>query len=133
MELDLATAFVDGRRINDRQLRSVCTAKFPVRRHDQPHGRIVCVLPRTSAINVTLLAFAAERRAADSSGRPAPPLSIDISRPPGPQQQTRRSGVRRTNDETSRQTDRRTDALQFHRPCSAYYASSVNTVCHIPR
>jgi len=32
---------------------------------------------------VTLLAFAAERRAA---GRP--PLSIDISRPPGPQQQT---------------------------------------------
>jgi len=60
---------------------------------------------------VTLLAFAAERRAAvraaDSSGRPTPPLSIDISRPPGPQQQTRRSGVRRPNDETSRQTDRR--------------------------
>jgi len=31
--------------------------------------------------------------------------SIDISWPPGPQQQTRRSGVRRPNDEADRETD----------------------------
>jgi len=44
-------------------------------------------------INVTLLAFAAERRRS--------PLSIDISRLPGPQQQTRRT----PRAETDRQTD----------------------------
>jgi len=50
---------------------------------------------------VTLLAFAADcnRRAAA-----APSLSIDISCPPGPQQQTRRCGVRRPNDGTDGQT-----------------------------
>jgi len=62
-----------------------------------------------------------------SAGRAA----IDISWPPGPQQQTNRSGVRRPNDgkdgqTLNRQTDRRTDARQFHKPCSAYHASSVN-------
>jgi len=40
-----------------------------------------------------------------------------ISWPPGPQHQTRRSGVRRLNDGT----DEQTDARQFHKPCSAYY------------
>jgi len=55
-----------------------------------------------SAVNVTLLAFAAERRAAARAAvplllgarrlpRPAPPLSIDISRRHGAQQQTRRT------------------------------------------
>jgi len=46
----------------------------------------------------------APRCGAAAGGRLAPPLSIDISRPPGPQQQTRRSGVRRQNDGANRQT-----------------------------
>ena len=45
--------------------------------------------------------------------------------PPGPQQQTCSSGVRRP-DGTDRQTDGRTDARQLHRLCSTYYAGSVN-------
>ena len=51
----------------------------------------------------------------------APPLWIDISRPHGDQQETCRTLRLRSNDGT----DRRTDARPFHRPCSAYYASSV--------
>jgi len=43
----------------------------------------VCVQPSTAATNVSLPAFAAERRRL---------LSIDISCPPGAQQQTRRTG-----------------------------------------
>jgi len=51
----------------------------------------------TSAVDVTLLAFAAERRAAARAAAPLLvgarllPLSIDIPRPHGAQQQTRRS------------------------------------------
>jgi len=37
--------------------------------------------------------------------------SIDVSRPPGPQQQTRSSGVWRPNDGTDGQWDRQTDRL----------------------
>jgi len=56
----------------------------------------------SSAIYVALVAFAAERRAAAplllSAG--AVQKSIDISCPPGTQQQTRTNGVRRANDGT---------------------------------
>jgi len=57
---------------------------------------------------VTLLAFAAERRAAATLllGTSLPPLSIDISRPPGPQEQTRRTPRLRRN---MGHTDGRTD------------------------
>jgi len=48
-----------------------------------------------SANNVTLLAVDVQQ-------------SIDISCPPSPQQQTRRSGVRRPNDGTDGQTDGQT-------------------------
>ena len=61
------------------------------------------------------------RRAA---GRP--PLSIDISCPPGAQQQTRRTPLLRSIDGIDRQTHRRTDIRPLHRPCSAYYADNVN-------
>ena len=44
--------------------------------------------------------------------------SIDISCPPGPQQQTRRSGVQRPDDEM--------DARHFRRPCTAYIANRVD-------
>jgi len=47
----------------------------------------VCVQLPTSVVNVTLPAFAGERRAAVLC--PAPTLSIDMSRPHGAQQQTR--------------------------------------------
>ena len=67
----------------------------------------LCWSDRTSDLNMTLLAFAAERRAA---GRP--PLSIDIFRPPGQQLQTRR-----TRCSGRRRTDRRTDTVSLHRPC----------------
>jgi len=56
-------------------------------------GRITS-LCSASSVNVTLPAFAAERRAA------APLLSIDISRPHGAQQQTRRTPPLRSNDRT---------------------------------
>ena len=47
---------------------------------------------------MTLLAFA--RR---------PPMSVDVSCPPAPQQQTRRRRVPREHDGTDGKTDRRTD------------------------
>jgi len=64
---------------------------------------------------VTLLAFAAVRRAAccgafaagRACGRHAVQQSIDIACPRGAQQQTRRSSVRRENGGTDRQTDGR--------------------------
>jgi len=47
--------------------------------------------------------------------------SIDISYLPVPLQQTRRPLLQRANE-----TDRRTDTVPFHRPYSAYYASSAS-------
>jgi len=55
----------------------------------------------TLADNVTLLAFAA----AALGGRQCRP--IDISCPPRPQQQTRRTGLQRAIGGTDRQTDSR--------------------------
>jgi len=69
----------------------------------------------TSAVNVTLLAFAAERRAAAPLlvgvrrlPRPAPPLSIDISGLHDAQQQSHRTPRLRSDFGTDRQTDGRT-------------------------
>jgi len=76
----------------------------------------------------SLSAFAAERRAVAPllHGRRRQPLSIDISCPRGDQQQTRRTAQRLSNDGT----DGRTGTRPLHRPCSAYYARSVNNaVC----
>jgi len=75
---------------------------------------------------VALPAFTAARRAAArlllTAGSPAMQQSIDISWPPGPQQQTHSSGAWRP-DGTDRRTDgRRTDAQTY----SAYYADSAN-------
>ena len=47
---------------------------------------------------------------------------MDISWPSGTQQQTRRRGVRRS---AHAGTDRRTDTVPLHRPCSAYVQSRV--------
>jgi len=76
----------------------------------------------TSADNVTLFAFAAVRRAAATS--------IDISCPPGPQQQTRRTLVQRSIDGTDRRTDGRT--LYRHADPAAHCASRVDKTKTLP-
>jgi len=67
------------------------------------------VQPRSSAVNMTLPAFAGKRRAAAPLllGARRPPLSIDISCPHGAQQQTRRTPMLMSSD--GRRTDRQTD------------------------
>ena len=55
-----------------------------------------------------------------AAAAPAVQQSIDISYPPGPQQQTRRTLLQRANG-----TDRRTDIVPLRRPCSAYYATNI--------
>jgi len=59
---------------------------------------------------MALPAFAAKRRATApfAAERRRPPLSTDISCPPGAQQQTRRTPQRLSNDGTDRRTDGRT-------------------------
>ena len=77
-------------------------------------------LPR-SAVNAPPLAFAAERRAVAPLlvGTQRLPLSIDISRPYGAQQQTHRMPRLRWYDGT----DRQTDARSFHNGIIAYGGS----------
>jgi len=75
----------------------------------------------TPAANVALPAFAAARRAAAPCCCGAGRAAIDrhlLPTGPGPQQQTRRTQLQRANE-----TDRRTDTVPLHRPCSAYYAA----------
>ena len=73
----------------------------------------VCVEPRPSAVNMTLPAYATERRAAAQLLLAArrTPSSIDISCPRRAQQQTRRTllSIDGTDRRTDRQTDRQTD------------------------
>jgi len=91
------------------------------------HSKHACLQPPpTSATNATLLAFAAEDRAAALRlllGEHCTPPSIDLSRPPGAQQQTparRGCGARR-----DRPTDRRTDTVPLHRPCRIHTYTPV--------
>ena len=63
----------------------------------------------TPPVNVTLLAFAAERRPCSSQ-------SIFLARPVYSSQPAA----------ADRRADRQTDDRQFHRPRSSYYVSSVN-------
>jgi len=79
---------------------------------------------------VALPAFAAERRHLQhvvpaAACRRAVQQSIDISRPRGAQQQTRRTPLLLSIDGTDGQTDSRS----FHRPCSTYCADSVKNTC----
>jgi len=75
--------------------------------HDVRTCKHVRVQLRTSGINVALPAFAAARRAASA---PAVQQSIDISYPPGPQQQHYRTLLQQANG-----TDRQTDTVPLHR------------------
>jgi len=83
---------------------------------------------------VAFAAFAAARHAAAwlllTADLSAVQQSIDISWPPGPQQQTRSSRLRRpdwTDGQRDGRTDGRTDARQLHKPRSAYYAGCAKT------
>jgi len=81
----------------------------------------VCIQLPTSALNVTLLAFAAERRA-------AAPLLVGARRrrrcrsistfysPHGAQQQAHRTPRLRSNDGTDRQKDHRITLFVVHNP-----------------
>jgi len=95
-----------------------------------PHG--VCSVAaslgsRASAVHVTLLAFAAERRrpqhVAPASGAPC---SIRLMSPVRGALSIKLA-ARRCCCRPMGQTDGQTDAGPFHRPCSAYYVGSVNT------
>ena len=57
------------------------------------------------------------------------PLSIDSSSLHSAQQQT--CCTLRLNDRTDRQTDAEMDVRPFHRPCSTYYATSVNNAMKV--
>jgi len=80
--------------------------------------RQVCVQPPTPAVNVTLPAFADERRAAGA-------VRIDRYILPSERSAANLSTAVAAVDRWDRPTDRQTDARPFHRPCSAYYAGSV--------
>ena len=54
----------------------------------------------------------------------APALSINIACLHGTQQQIHNTVLLLSNDGT----DRRTNSLPFHRPCSAYYVGSIHRV-----
>ena len=58
-----------------------------------------------------------------AAAAPAVQQSIDTSRRPGPQQQTRRTLLHQANG-----TDGRTDTVPFHRPCSAYMPHNKRAV-----
>jgi len=70
-----------------------------------------------------LLAFAAERRAAARAQR-RPPLSVDISRPPRLQQQTRRTP--QLQHKMEQQTNGQTNTALLHR--QGRRAHSMGTV-----
>jgi len=103
---------------------AICSCDFSVGKSLQQ----VCVRLPASAVNVTLPAFAAERRAAApqplSAGPPCSNRSVYLL-PAGrtavnPQQ--RGAGA---NDETVSQTDERTNERPLHGTCSAYLAFFV--------
>jgi len=78
----------------------------------------VCVEPRPSGLNMTLPAYAAERRRLQLFDRyllQAPALS---SKPAARRRCCRSTG------QTDGRTDGRTDTRQLHRPCFACYAGS---------
>ena len=79
---------------------------------------------------MTLLAFAADRRAAVIRIERRPRLlSIDIACPRGPQQQQ----TRRTLQQSMDVTDMQTDARQFCRPCFALLCQQYQQGSHRPQ
>jgi len=56
-------------------------------------------------------------------------LSINISQPTGPQQQTHCTLLHEWYRQMDGQTNRRRDTIPFRRSCSAYYVGSANNTC----
>jgi len=89
----------------------------------------VCVESPPSALNMTLPAFAAERRrhiAMPTPYRNARSCRLISAADVGAQLQNCRPLLLLSVDGTDRRTDRRTDARPLHRPCSAYSAGSAS-------
>ena len=82
-------------------LRTLTTWHYPLSPAAAPHAALLCALQQ----------------------------SIDISCLPGPLRQTCSSGYAAVGPWWDRQTGRRTDARQMHRPCSAEYEDSANNLC----
>ena len=90
----------------------------------------VCVQPRTSAVNKTLPAFAAECHAAMSLLLSADTHNCRSISPPAwhsAAKPLRNSAV----DRWDRQTDGWIDYWSFHRPCSAKHPGSVDNTMYI--
>ena len=88
----------------------------------------VCVQLPTSAVNVSLLVLAAERRAATpccGATAPGSPTAAALVRYLLP---ARRSAANppHATAAVERREERRTYARPFHRPCFPHYATSVN-------
>lgn len=98
--------------------------------HRKTQQKQVHVQPRNSVVNVTLPAFAAERRAGAPLllllGARRPPLSTPISH--AGTALSSKFAAATCGGRMIGQTDRRTDARPFHRHRSAYYASNVNNI-----
>jgi len=63
---------------------------------------------------------------------PAAAAAIDrYLLPPGPQQQTCNNAFAAVGPCWDRQTERRTDTVPFHRPCSAFYAECANEFAYL--
>jgi len=63
---------------------------------------------------------------------PAAAAAIDrYLLPPGPQQQTCNNAFAAVGPCWNRQTERRTDTVPFHRPCSAFYAECANEFAYL--
>ena len=92
---------------------------------DNNNKQQVCVQLPTPADNVTLLAFAAERRPCNNRSIYMYPARRAHNNKPGRQKQCHGCNPCLLCG-ADRQTDGQTDARQFHRPCCAYYARSVN-------
>ena len=92
----------------------------------------LCLQLPTSAVNMALPACVAERRAADSrcgaaaAGRPGSRRCRSIT--PARTALSSKPAAHRCCGRMMGQTDGRTDARPFHRPRSAYYASSGNNL-----
>ena len=93
--------------------------------HSRTVIKQVCVEPRSSALNMTLPAFAAEcgrcsRCRPTAAGTRRSQLSTDICCP-RPCSAANQPHAAAAVDRRDRRTDGQTDTRPLHRPCSTYY------------
>jgi len=95
--------------------------------HETKKSQVISVLIDSlpSALNITLPAFAAERRRL-RHGALSAPAAIDRYLLPAGRSAANPPPAAAAAERRDRQADGRTDASPLHRPFSAYYAASVN-------